>query len=128
MASGLPEDVKQFLQEHISSVAQLEVLLMLRNHGDRQWTPGEVSKALYTTPEMVAEQLADLCKRGLLEVADGSEPHYRYAPADPELDSQVGTLDTAYKERRVAVITFIYSQPVEKVRTFADAFRLRKDK
>lgn len=101
---------------------------MLRKHGERQWTAGQVSCELYTTAEMAAQQLADLSKRNLLEVADGSEPQYRYAPAGSGLDAQVAMLDKAYRERRVAVITFIYSHPVEKVRTFADAFRLRKEK
>lgn len=128
MANGLPEDVKQFLQEHISSVAQLEVLLLLRSEPERQWTAEQVAKALYTTPEMVAEQLSELSRRGLAAASEDTELHYRFWPATPELDGQAAVLDRAYKERRVAVITYIYSQPVEKVRTFADAFRLRKEK
>ena len=32
-----------------------------------------------------------------------------------------------YRERRVAVITQIYSRPVKKVQTFADSFRLRRE-
>ena len=127
MADEFPDDVQQFLSGHISSVAQLEVLLLLRSQREREWTPSEVAKALYTTPEMVAEQLAELERRGLLAFAEGSEPRYRYWPVAPELDEQVTRLDAVYHERRVAVITFIYSQPLDKVRTFADAFRLRKD-
>jgi hypothetical protein len=30
-------------------------------------------------------------------------------------------------KRRVTVINSIYSKPIDKIRTFADAFRLRKD-
>jgi hypothetical protein len=127
MADEFPDEVQRFLAEHISSVAQLEVLLLLRRQREREWTPSEVAKELYTTPEMVADQLGDLQRRGLLSVADGSDPHYRFWPTTPELDGQITRLDAIYRERRVAVITFIYSQPLDKVRTFADAFRLRKD-
>jgi hypothetical protein len=127
MADDFPDDVQSFLSEHISSVAQLEVLLLLRSRRDQEWTPAEVAKALYTTPDIVAEQLADLQRRGLLAVTDGSNLHYRYWPSTPELDASVERLDVTYRERRVAVITYIYSQPVDKVRTFADAFRLRRD-
>ncbi|HUG90377.1 MAG TPA: hypothetical protein VML55_06070 [Planctomycetaceae bacterium] len=127
MADEFPDDVQRLLSEHISSVAQLEVLLLLREQRERAWSAAEVAKALYTTPEMVAEQLADLERRGLLAFDAGAEPQYRYWPASPELDNQVSRLDTIYRERRVAVITYIYSQPLDKVRTFADAFRLRKD-
>ena len=47
---------------------------------------------------------------------------------DPELDQAVVRLAKDYAERRVTVITLIFSKPVDKLRTFADAFRLRKDK
>jgi hypothetical protein len=36
-------------------------------------------------------------------------------------------LAALYQERRVAVITQIYSKPVKKVQTFADAFRFRRE-
>jgi hypothetical protein len=46
----------------------------------------------------------------------------------PALDAAVAQLAKDYAERRVSVITLIFSKPVDKLRTFADAFRLRKDK
>jgi hypothetical protein len=125
MPDEFPDDVQRFLSEHISSVAQLEVLLLLRSQREREWSPADVAQALYTTPEIVAEQLDELQRRGLLAVQESGR--YRYWPVSPELDSRVTALNTAYHERRVAVITYIYSQPLEKVRTFADAFRLRQD-
>ena len=128
MAEEFPESVKQFLLEHISSVAQLEMLLLLRRRPDHQWTSAEVSKALYTSPDTVAEQLQELHRQRLLAVSESPDVGYRYWPATPDLDAQVNELDTAYRERRVAVITAIYSRPLDKVRTFADAFKLRKDR
>ena len=53
---------------------------------------------------------------------------YRYQPISEDLDRTVGLLDTIYQERRVAVTTQIYSKPVSNVQTFADAFRLRREK
>jgi hypothetical protein len=38
----------------------------------------------------------------------------------------VRLLADTYRERRVAVITVIASKPMENVRAFSDAFRLRK--
>ena len=128
MSDDFPEDLKQFLADHISSVAQLEALLLLRSGREREWTAEDVSRSLYTTAEMATEQLAELHARGLVARKEDSGVRFQYWPATPELDAQVGRLDTTYRERRVAVITAIYSQPVDKVRTFADAFRLRKDK
>ncbi len=36
-------------------------------------------------------------------------------------------LAEGYAERRVTVINLLFSKPVERIRTFADAVRLRKD-
>ncbi|MBI3467767.1 MAG: hypothetical protein HY000_32565 [Planctomycetes bacterium] len=123
----LPDDVKRFIVENVRSVAQLEMLLLLRANRNTLWTAESVSRALYTTPEMMAAQLAELQARGLLVSNEASDRQYRYEPKTAELDRTVGELEQIYKERRVSVISQIYSAPVDKVRTFADAFRLRKE-
>ena len=70
----------------------------------------------------------DLEGRGLL-VSDGATPPgYRYAPARSEEEVAVAELAQSYAERRVSVISFIFSRPLETVRGFADAFRLKRDK
>jgi hypothetical protein len=53
---------------------------------------------------------------------------FHYAPASGSpLDAAVAQLARDYAERRVTIITLIFSKPVDKLRSFADAFRLRKD-
>ena len=125
--NGLPDDIRQFIRENISSVAKLEVLLLLRTKRDQEFTPAAVARELYTTPDMTASQLAEMHSQGLLAAIDAGERSYRYQPRTPELSRIVDDLATIYQERRVTVITAIYSEPVDKVRTFADAFRLRKE-
>jgi hypothetical protein len=124
---ALPDALKRFIVENVSSVAQLEVLLLLRAHRDTLWTADSVSRALYTTPEMMAAQLAELQTRGLLVAMEAPQRQYRYQPKTNELERMVADLDQVYKERRVSVISQIYAAPVDRVRTFADAFRLRKE-
>jgi hypothetical protein len=125
--SQLDDRLQRFIVENIASVAQLEVLLLLKQHPDRAWNAEDVARALYTGPTLIAAELADWAARGLL-VAQSEQPgHYRYAPRSQELVETVNDLAEAYKERRVAVITSIYSKPVDKIRTFADAFRIRKE-
>lgn len=128
MADQFPEEVRRLIIEHINSVEQLEVLLLLSGSPERGWDAEAVSKALYTQPEAAAMRLADLRVRGLLSLVEGSERLYRYHPSTPELDRLVSSLARVYRERRVAVITLIYSKPLDQVQAFADAFRLRKEK
>ncbi len=125
--SELPEDVRRFIVDHIDSVEQLEILLLLHQHRDRAWNAESVARELRISPMSAGDRLEDLRHSELLTRKSGTELEYRYAPASPKLDATVGGLITAYAERRVTVINLIFSKPVDKIRTFADAFRLRKD-
>jgi hypothetical protein len=127
--SELPDDVRQFVVCNISSVTQLETLLLLRGDREREWTADEMSHALRAAVRGMADQLSELVSEGLVYLTYSPEARYRYRPsADEPLDSLVGRLAELYQERRVAVISLIYSEPVNKARSFADSFRIRKDK
>jgi hypothetical protein len=126
MHESFPADIRKFVAEYVKSVAQLEMILLLRSGADRSWAASEVGQALYTSPEMAAAQLRDLHSRGILVQTDQPPERFQYGPAEP-LDQQIQKLAELYKERRVSVITLIYSEPADNIRTFADAFRLRKD-
>ena len=83
-----------------------------------------MATTLYSNPDSIARRLAGLHSKELLEATEASS--YRYSPKTPELDATVLLLAETYRQRRVAVITVIASKPMENVRAFSDAFRLRK--
>jgi hypothetical protein len=129
MADDFPEEVRRFILETINSVEQLEVLLLLRREAEQDWSAAAVGQALSTSTAAAGMRLTDLTSRGFLAATSaGSETTYRYASVAPERERLVDLLATTYAERRVAVISLIYSKPNDQVRAFADAFRLRKDK
>ena len=131
MTSDFPGDVLNFVAENIRSVAQLETLLLLRAENCRQWSASEVSRALYTTAGMSAAHLAEFEAQGLVtssSSADNGQQHYCYRPRTAHLERLVNLLADMYQQRRVSVITLIYCEPTDRVRSFADAFRLRKEK
>lgn len=100
------------------------MLLLLRADPARAWRPPEISSELRTTPESVAQRLESLERDGLVGRGDDG---FRYS-AGP-LDGAVGDLASCYSTHRVAVIETIFSvdrQP-DPVRSFADAFRVRRD-
>lgn len=125
MSPAIPDDVRRFIVKYVDSVEQLEILLLLRDSPATEWHPEAVARALYSHPESVARRLAGLSAKGLLAVS-GSPPTYRYLPERPELLATVTKVAEMYRQRRVAIITLIASQPMENVRAFLDAFRLRK--
>lgn len=124
MTSGIPEDVRRFLLQCIDSVEQLEVLLLLHRLPGSARSVEAVAQELYSNPGSIARRMAGLHASGLLATDDSSS--YRYQPKTPALDSTVKLLAETYRQRRVAVITVIASKPMENVRAFSDAFRIRK--
>ena len=124
----LPKEVIDFIADHIDSALQLEILLLLHKHPERHWTAGEIDTQLRINREWVAEQLAVLSRQRLLQLTQGNAgPSYQYAPADPALASAVAGLAKWHSTHRVAIVNMIYSKPTKHLRSFADAFRIRKD-
>jgi hypothetical protein len=124
---GFPENIRHFIADHIGSVSELETLLLLRHRSDQAWTAAAVAREMYVPVETAATHLSRFASVGLLTLSAGPDgPAYSYAPRSAELDKLTGALADLYRERRVAVISLIYSGPIEKVRSFADAFRLRR--
>jgi hypothetical protein len=125
MTDDFPLEVKQFIAQHVESLAQLEALLILRQDAQTPWKSANLCQRLYISPDMCEGILVDLIRRGFAERT--SEGAVQYRPPSGDADRLLADLAAIYQERRVAVITEIYSKPVNKVQTFADAFRLRKE-
>jgi hypothetical protein len=127
MANDFPAEIEQFIGQHIESLAQLELLLLLRQGSARSWSSFDLARQLYVTPDVCTGIVADLERRGfvLRDAADNSLIRYRSGGA--EFDQLIDQLAVLYHQRRVAVITLIYSKPIKKVQTFADAFRIRRE-
>jgi hypothetical protein len=127
---GISPEVRALIVDRIDSVVQLELLLLLQASAGRAWTAAEVAQQLRIELSWAAGQLGELASRGLAAPGDApdSSDAFRYAPTPPSLDATVVQLARDYAERRVTVITLIFSKPVDKLRTFADAFRFRKDR
>jgi hypothetical protein len=125
-AGEIPANVRELILQHIDSVEQLEVLLLLHDHGDRDWSAEDVSGELRTNTQSTAMRLADLTARGL--VAEGATRDvYRYSPRTHDVNAAVEGLAREYSVRRVSVITLIFAKPLDRIRSFADAFRFRRD-
>ncbi|HEY1013150.1 MAG TPA: MarR family transcriptional regulator [Herpetosiphonaceae bacterium] len=124
--AGLPDDLAAFLRQHIPSLHQFEILLLIYTDPPRVWTAKTIAQHLYLPPELVAERLADLSDRGLVQRTETDERAGQFESLLTHV-SIVQRLARFYAERRVTIISFIFAQPNETVRSFADAFKLRKE-
>jgi hypothetical protein len=122
MSDEFPADVRRFIEQHIESLAHLEMLLLLHSDKQRAWKVEVVSKSLSIPTSMSTVLLQELARRGFAKANEGG---YSYQPVDGDSDQLVSKLGETYRARRVAVTTEIYSKPNARLKSFADAFRLR---
>lgn len=118
------QDLLDFIRSTIRSVWALEMLLALRRHGERAWTAEQLVAELRASIPLVADNLTVFEAAGLVLKEDD---RFRYAPASPWLESLCADLEAVYRERPVTVINAIVSPPGDKLRTLANAFRLKGD-
>jgi hypothetical protein len=115
----------RFVQAHIPSVEAAELLLLAFRSPEVEWEAEQAAEhlpagAILRKPE-AEKHLRAFRAAGLLDET------LRYRPASPELHAFVGTLAKAYQERPVTLVRLIYALRDSKIRSFADAFKLRKD-
>lgn len=128
MPENFPNELRQFVEQHIESVQQLEALLLLRTEPSRQWNAAEVAKSLYVPEEVAKFLLTGFIRRGFAVSIDSDQQSVvAYHPRDQVTDDLIGQLQQMYHDRRVAVISLIYSKPLNRVQTFADAFRFNRE-
>jgi hypothetical protein len=125
--SPFPSSVRAFVAEHIGSVGELELLLLLRDDPAREWTASEAAARLHHVPDWVAARLEELVGQGLAAVRlAGTRGVYRFAPASTALEGSVDAVAEAFRARRTAMISLIYARPGGPGH-LSDAFRLRDD-
>lgn len=117
-----------FIQRAIPAVDAAEFLLFIADRPDLSWGLEDAVRKLkpgvnITEPD-AARYLEGFREHGLVEAGEGDK--FRFKAATPELAAHVRSLAQAYEERPVTLIRVIYALRDSKIRTFADAFRLRK--
>ena len=126
MPGPLSEEIFRFLELHIESVYELELLLFLHRRRDVEWTAAAIGRQLQLSPDFVNAALRHLRERRLVESRDGS---FLLGAENGDLTGLIDRLAEAYALYRVRIIAFIYSRESrgrpDPVRMFAEAFRLR---
>ena len=99
---------------------------MLAREPARGYTPADAAAALRPTALTESEarrHLTHFQSRGLLSAESAGT--YCYAAAG-DLDRVVKELVRAFNERPVTLVRVIYASGDEKIRSFAEAFRIKK--
>ncbi len=125
--AGLPAEVLDLIANHLESVDQAELLLLLARDDERAWTVDEAAHELRQDAPDSLSLANKLAGSGLLDSSAGPRGVvFRYAPRTPALRYAVESLKKAYDTRPVTLVKAIYDRPPSAVRSFAESFRLRE--
>lgn len=120
---GLPPNVRDFVVRHITSVEQMELLLLFASDPSRGWTVPQLVTELRSSERSVSQRLGQLIKEGFLTRSEGN---FQRASLPAETMAAVQDLAVVYREYRVRVIELIYSQP-RGLKSFSDAFKFKPE-
>ena len=124
----VPADVQRFLQDHVESLEQLEILVLLQPRIERAWSVLEVADELRIRDSVAEEELRRLRDRGLLVVVGStSNPSFRYGPRSESLAMMTQRLVETYDAQRVAIMRLMTANAIQRLRAgalgvFSNAF------
>ena len=118
---GIPTRTRDFINRHISSVEQIELLILLAAIPEKRWTMPQLVKELRSSEGSISQRLRPLLEQGLV-ACDGES--FFFAPTPPEKAVLCREALTVYQEYRVRVIELIYSQS-GALKSFSDAFKFK---
>lgn len=125
---SIHESVRRLILEKIASVWQLEILLELYAQRPRSIGVNELARTIRLEPKPLLGQLHELQNKNLATLQTEGLPTAAYKGGSPEQDQAISLLAEAFRVRPMSVIRLVYSRSDEKMRTLADAFRLKNEK
>lgn len=100
---------------------------MLSENRDKAWSAQAIDHELTLPIASAKPHLDYLVSQGLVKLVDGAtEERYCFHPSSAKVDQIILQLSNAYATQRVAVLTRIFTNPVDKVRLFTETFRMVK--
>ena len=119
-------ELKNFLDQNIESVEQMESLALLVETSPQSWTFQAIVAKLYGSPESITRRLSLLENLGLI-IRDTSKvpPEFHYHEKFSQ-DALVRSLVALYRQKRSRVIEIIFSKNESQIRKFSEAFRFRQ--
>jgi hypothetical protein len=128
---AFPAPVQALLREQLTSFERLEIVLLLRQQPDLEWTVAAVSEQTRIPEELARDALIGLESGQLLQRTGASVPAYRFNPQPAALADAVAALAVLYRDQHAAVMSVMSMNAIERIRSgtmraFADSFILGK--
>lgn len=121
-----PAAVSEFVTAHLSSLEDLQVLMICIEGPGRWWDAGSMAREVGVAPGAARRSLDQLARRNLLDIRITDDVRYRFAPGTPELEATAQAVAAAYRRNPISIVQLVDTSR-RSLRDFADAFRIRRD-
>ena len=118
------EMLLSFVRSSIRSAWTLELLFLLRRDPERSWTIDDLVRELRGSVALVTESLHALSNLGLVRRSETEA--YLYGASSSQLDELISALMELYSHKPITILRTIFTSPSDRIRSFSDAFLLRK--
>jgi predicted ArsR family transcriptional regulator len=123
----VPSTVSAFLADHIRSLEELQLLIVMVQAPDRWWDATTAARELGIDPPAARRGLDALAKRNLLDIRITGDVRYQFGPGTDDLRAAARATEDAYRTNPLAVVQLVAQTGKRGLRDFADAFRIRRD-
>ena len=117
----LPPQVRQLIERHLRSAAEIEILLLLYRSPETFWAPSAVATVAHITEQEARAHLSRFESAHLIERAHHADA-FRFAPAAADDRCAIEALAAAYAEHRDLVLRAVIGS-LSQITAFSDAFR-----
>ena len=119
----VPDEIRDFILEHIASVAQIEALLLIWSNPEKRWGVSRVAARIYVGQVEAAEALNELAAHGLLVREDEA---FGLCASEENVE-MIGRLKDAYARHLIPVTDVIHGKSRDR-RPVADTRGLAGDR
>lgn len=117
----LRRDVRELVERHLRSAAEIDLLLLLFRSPETYWSPSAAANVIGADDRDIRAHFGRFAAAGLLDRGKQTDA-FRFAPSKPEDRDAVAALATLYGERREDVLRAITGS-LSQITAFSDAFR-----
>jgi hypothetical protein len=118
--------VLTFLADHVSSLVQFQLLMLVAQTGERWWDATAAARELGVTPGAARAALDHLAKHNLLDIRITGDVRYQFRPGTDELRAAVLACAEQFRRAPLQMVAVVTGQGPKSIRDFADAFRIRR--
>jgi hypothetical protein len=111
----------------LESLHDLQLLLTMIEDPERWWDARAIAEHIGNPTVSTRQGLDRLAARNLLDIRVTEEVRFRYGPGTPELAAAGTAFLDAYRKNPLAIAGRVAARRPRSLRTFADAFRIRRD-